>query len=248
MGRVLSSLRLAEMALSAVRRPRAAALAAPRRRPAPGPAPPRSRPARRSRGRARRDRRRIGSRPPELAQQPHLLARACSSGARRCRLRRLLASIASTRSNSSKSRGLTWRAAPSSTIPAAWRAARVARASGGSPTCQPPGARRCPPRCAPATRLRARASASRPRLWASGRCCRDTQTADGRAHRPHPRTPRPAPAPPGTPPGGPRRGPPASSASCPPSASPAAFSCALCHPRSTSRSRPCGTPSRSRGR
>src|SRR4051794_4507065 len=45
--------------------------------------------------------------------------------------------MARMRSKSSKSAGSTWRAAPVSSIPRR-RAASVARASGGSPACQPP--------------------------------------------------------------------------------------------------------------
>ena len=80
---------------------------------------------------------RAGRRRVELAQQPHLLARLLvrrqrPQVARGSRGRRRAAG----RSRRSRD-GRTWRAAPSSTIPRRCAAA-VARASGGSPACQPP--------------------------------------------------------------------------------------------------------------
>ena len=123
---------------------------------------------------------------------------------------------------------------PSSSTPRS-RAAAVARASGGSPTCQAPVPARVELDAVLAGRRRARARASRPPPSASGRCCRGRRTgSQGPCARPAPSdaapsgtlTPPPARAPPGRPPGAPRCGRPASSASCPPSASRAACACA----------------------
>ena len=115
------------------RAPRRAARGTPPRR---GRARGRSRWGRRSRGRGRRGRRR---RPPRGRTRaaagswraPRRRARRASSS------RSLSRSIASTRSKSSKSSAVTWRAAPSTTMPRD-RAAATARASGGAPACQPP--------------------------------------------------------------------------------------------------------------
>ena len=104
-------------------------------RPRPGRARSRSRAGRRSTGRARRGRarRRCAGRTRAAAGS----SRARPAGAIARRSRRFSRSAASSRSKSSKSRGVTCRAAPSSVMPRA-RAASVARRSGGSPACQPP--------------------------------------------------------------------------------------------------------------